>query len=317
MVATGRIALASATTTALALRTSSAAVTGVMSAATGLFRTCLALDDWTHFLDLARTWPTRRGTQRITRAPQVITATDVCFTYPGNDRPALDHVTLTVRQGQLVALIGENGSGKTTLAKLLTGLFPADSGHVTWDAHDLADTDLDSALDHLALVPQDYTRWPLSARENITQGLHQPGGDATVQAAAEAAGADTTIASLPHGLDTSLARSWWGGHDLSGGHWQRLAVARGFYRDAPVLVLDEPTAAMDARAEHLVFTRLRALSAGRTTICTTHRLANARLADLIIVLERGRLVQQGTWDELAHSPGPFHELLKLQEDDVA
>lgn len=135
-----------------------------------------------------------------------------------------------------------------------------------------------------------------------------------MHAAAAAAGADTVIAALPHGLDTSLARSWWGGHDLSGGQWQRIAVARAFHRDAPVLVLDEPTAAMDARAEHRIYTRLKALAAGRATIFVSHRLANTRVADRIIVLDRGRIAEQGTFDDLLTASGAFAEMYKLQEN---
>jgi ABC-type sugar transport system ATPase subunit len=172
----------------------------------------------------------------------------------------------------------------------------------------------------VALVPQDYTRWPLAARENITLG--QPGveGDSAVHAAAEAAGADTVIAALPHGLDTSLARSWWGGHDLSGGQWQRIAVARAFHRDAPVLVMDEPTAALDARAEHRIYMRLRALAEGRATVFVTHRLANTRLTDRIIVLDQGRISGMGTYEELIDQARGFFEMLKsyvLCDDLVA
>ncbi|MFE4973514.1 ATP-binding cassette domain-containing protein [Kitasatospora sp. NPDC056651] len=312
LAATGRTDPAAATAAALALRTASAASAGLLAAGAGLFRTCLALDDWTGFLRLAGSWANRRGTARIATAPKAITATGVRFTYPGTGRPALDGIDLTLCHGQMVALIGENGSGKTTLAKLLTGLYLPTSGTVAWDGQDLAETDPACVFDRVAVVPQDYTRWPLAARENITLGRRST--DAQVLAAAEAAGAAEVIERLPHGLDTSLARSWWGGHNLSGGGWQRLAVARAFHRDAPVLVLDEPTAAMDARAEHAVFTRLRDLAAGRTALVVTHRLASARMADRIIVLRHGRVVQDGSWEELSTAPGLFNDLLKLQQD---
>ncbi|MFF8769105.1 ATP-binding cassette domain-containing protein [Kitasatospora sp. NPDC015120] len=312
LATTGRTNPGAAGAAALALRTASAATAATLAAGAGLFRTCLSLDDWTSFLGIADRWANQRGTTPITGAPAVITATGLTFTYPGTERPALDGITLTLRRGEVVALIGENGSGKSTLAKLLTGLYLPTAGAVAWDSQDLADTDPVSVFERVAVVPQDYTRWPLAARENITLGLPAP--DAKVLAAAEAAGADEVLARLPHGLDTSLARSWWGGHDLSGGQWQRIAVARGFLRDAPVLVLDEPTSAMDARAEHHVLTRLRALAAGRTTLFVTHRLVSARLADRIIVLQHGRVAQDGTWDELSTVPGLFHDLLKLQDD---
>ncbi|MFB7955841.1 ABC transporter ATP-binding protein [Streptomyces sp. NPDC056045] len=315
LVATGRMELAVAGTAALAVRTSGAALATTVRAGARLFRTSLSLDDWARFLAVAKPWTTRRGTAAVAEdGPQVITAEDVSFTYPGAGTPALDGIDLDLKRGEVIALVGENGAGKSTLARILTGLFLPTSGSVRWDGVDLADADPAGVLAQVALVPQDYTRWPLAVRENITLGQPRPEGDTAVRAAAEAAGADSIIAALPHGLDTSLARSWWGGHDLSGGQWQRIAVARAFHRDAPVLVMDEPTAALDARAEHRIYTRLKALAAGRATVFITHRLANTRLADRIIVLDQGRISETGTYDELIEQAGGFFEMLKLQED---
>lgn len=315
LVAFGRMELAAAGTAALAVRTSGAALATTVRAGARLFRTSLSLDDWARFLTVAKPWTCRRGTAPVAEdGPQIITATNVSFTYPGADQPALDSISLDLKRGEVIALVGENGAGKTTLAKVLTGLFLPTTGSVRWDGVNLADADPAGVLSKVALVPQDYTRWPLAARENITLGQLRPEGDAAVHAAAEAAGADTVIASLPNGLDTSLARSWWGGHDLSGGQWQRIAVARAFHRDAPVLVMDEPTAALDARAEHRIYTRLKALAAGRATVFITHRLANTRLADRIIVLDQGRISEMGTYEELVDQAGGFFEMLKLQED---
>ncbi|WOI60889.1 ABC transporter ATP-binding protein [Streptomyces fradiae] len=234
LVATGGMELAVAGTAALAVRTSGAALATTVRAGARLFRTSLSLDDWARFLTVAKPWTTRRGTAAVAEdGPQVITAQGVSFTYPGADAPSLDGIDLDLKRGEVIALVGENGAGKSTLARILTGLFLPTSGSVRWDGVDLADADPAGVLAKVALVPQDYTRWPLAARENITLGQPRPEGDTAVHAAAEAAGADSVIAALPHGLDTSLARSWWGGHDLSGGQWQRIAVARAFHRDAP------------------------------------------------------------------------------------
>ncbi|MER8233650.1 ATP-binding cassette domain-containing protein [Streptomyces sp. NPDC094049] len=316
LVATGRIELAAAGAAALALRTASAALGTTVRAGAGLFRTSLALGDWHRFLAVAGPWTARRGTARIPQTgPEVISVNDASFTYPGADRPALTGIDLDLKRGEVIALVGENGSGKTTLAKLLTGLYLPTTGNVHWDGIDLAHADPATVYPHIGLVPQDYTRWPLDARANIHLGQPRPEGDTAIHAAAEASGADTVIAQLPDGLDTSLARSWWGGHDLSGGQWQRLAIARAFHRDAPVLVMDEPTAALDARAEHRIFTRLKNLAAGRATLFITHRLANARLADRIVVLHAGNVIETGTYDELTR-PGAnsaFNEMLELQE----
>ncbi|AGP53782.1 ATP-binding cassette domain-containing protein [Streptomyces rapamycinicus] len=317
LVATGRMELAVAGTATLAVRTSGAALATTVKAGARLFRTSLSLDDWARFLAVAKPWTTRRGSTPVAEdGPQVITAADVSFTYPGADTPALEGINLGLKRGEVIALVGENGAGKSTLARILTGLFLPTAGSVRWDGVDLADADPAGVLAKVALVPQDYTRWPLAARENITLGQPRSEGDTAVHAAAEAAGADGVIAALPHGLDTSLARSWWGGHDLSGGQWQRVAVARAFHRDAPVLVMDEPTAALDARAEHRIYTRLRVLAEGRATVFVTHRLANTRLADRIIVLDRGRIAETGTFDELVDrgATSIFFEMLKLQED---
>ncbi|MYV68247.1 ATP-binding cassette domain-containing protein [Streptomyces sp. SID2131] len=316
LVSTDRIELAAAGAAALALRTAASALSTTVRAGAGLFRTSLAVGDWHRFLVLAGPWAARRGAARISEAgPEVISVADAAFTYPGSDRPALNGISLDLKRGEVIALVGENGSGKTTLAKLITGLYLPTTGSVTWDGIDLADADPTSVYPHLGLVPQDYTRWPLDARANIHLGQPRPEGDPAVHAAAEASGADAVIAQLPDGLDTSLARSWWGGHDLSGGQWQRLAIARAFHRDAPVLIMDEPTAALDARAEHRIFTRLKNLAAGRATLFITHRLANARLADCIIVLEGGRIIETGTYDELLQrgSGSAFYEMLQLQE----
>ncbi|MEV3871962.1 ATP-binding cassette domain-containing protein [Streptomyces sp. NPDC049906] len=317
LVATGGMELTVAGTAALAVRTSCSALVATVRAGARLFRTSLSLDDWTRFLAVAEPWTTRRGTAAVAEeGPQVITARDVSFTYPSADRPALDGIDLDLKRGEVIALVGENGAGKSTLARLLTGLFLPTSGSVQWDGVDLADANPAGVLAHVALVPQECTRWPLTARENITLGQPRPEGDGAVHASAEAAGAHSVIAALPHGLDTSLARSWWGGHDLSGGQWQRLAVARAFHRDSPVLVMDEPTAALDARAEHRVYTRLKHLAAGRTTVFITHRLANTRLADRIIVLDQGRVAEMGTFDELTSrgASSIFFEMLRLQQD---
>ncbi|MCC3767662.1 ATP-binding cassette domain-containing protein [Streptomyces sp. UNOC14_S4] len=314
LAAIGRVDPSAAGAAAIGMRTCGAALAAAVTAGATTFRLSLLLDDWTRFLDIAQHWASRRGSTPLPAdGPHIVSAEAASFSYPGAERPALEGVTLAISRGEVVALVGENGSGKTTLAKLLTGLFLPTSGTVAWDGIDLADADPSAVMGNVSLVPQDYTRWPLAARENITLGQPQDNGDAAVHAAAQAAGADTVIAELPDGLDTSLARSWWGGHDLSGGQWQRIAIARAFHRDAPVLVMDEPTAALDARAEHRVLSRLRDLADGRAALFITHRLANTRLADRIIVLDQGRIVEAGTFDELIDLGGLFFELYKLQE----
>ncbi|MER6917031.1 ABC transporter ATP-binding protein [Streptomyces sp. NPDC000594] len=311
----GHMSVAAAATTVLAVRTANSALTGSVRASASLFTTGLYVSDWAAFVDTAPAWAMNRGTLPAPpHGPDVIEARGLTFTYPRATTPAVDTVDLTIRRGEVIALVGENGSGKSTLARLLTGLILPTHGTVTWDGHPTTDLDPNSLWQTIALVPQDYTRWSLTARQNITLGQPHPHGDPAVHEAARNAGADTVLAQLPDGLDTSLARSWWGGHDLSGGQWQRLAVARGFHKDAPVVVMDEPTSALDARAEHQLFTRLRTLAHGRAaTLFITHRLANAAVADRVIVLHNGQITETGTYGQLLAAGGRFAELKHLQD----
>ncbi|MEU6404868.1 ABC transporter ATP-binding protein [Streptomyces sp. NPDC046985] len=312
--ASGRLDAAAAATALIALRTASASLTMLTRAVSRVFRTGLYLEDWAAFLDEADRHRACRGTRTLPAdGPGVISARDLTFCYPGSDQPAVDHVDLDLKRGEIVAVVGENGSGKTTLVHLLTGLYLPTGGDVTWDGVSVADASAASVWRRVAMTPQEYTRWPLTARENITLGTPRDNGDDAVHDAARASGADRVLAALPDGLDTSLARSWWGGHDLSGGQWQRIALARSFHADAAVHILDEPTAALDARAERQVFDTFRELAGGRTALFITHRLANARMADRILVMKNGRIAEEGTYQELLVSGGLFAECHRLQE----
>jgi ATP-binding cassette, subfamily B, bacterial len=233
---------------------------------------------------------------------------------------ALDGVDLTLYPGEVHALAGENGSGKSTLAKLVTGLYLPENGTVRWDGVDTAAVDQRALHARVAVVMQDPLRWPMTAENNIRIGrLERPDPDGAVLADATArSGADAVLATLPDGPATVLSNAFQSGRDLSGGQWQRISVARGLYRDAPLVVADEPTAAMDARAEHAVFAALRGLGGGdRITVLVTHRLANVRHADQIVVLERGRVIERGTHGELMARGGTYHELFALQAEAYA
>ncbi|MGW4890235.1 ABC transporter ATP-binding protein [Streptomyces murinus] len=299
LVSTGHIPLAAAGTAVIAVQTNRILLNGLVTGINTTYKTGLYLGDWASFLtDAERRTRLPATPVPVPADPSVIRADNITFTYPGSALPALENVSVTIRRGEVLAIVGANGSGKSTLAKLLAGLYTPTHGTVTWDQVDLAATDPEQVWSHLAMLPQDIARWQVTARENITLGQGS-GDDQAVLTAAKASGADDVIARLPDGLDTNLAPSHWGGRDLSGGQWQRLAGARAFYRaDAPVLICDEPTSALDPRTEEAVYDRIRALSTGRTVVLITHRLGSTRAADRIIVLDGGHLLEEGTHESL-------------------
>jgi ATP-binding cassette subfamily B protein/ATP-binding cassette subfamily C protein len=215
-----------------------------------------------------------------------------------------------IRRGEVVALVGENGSGKTTLAKILAGLYRPDSGTVCWDQTAIGDVDAESLRERIAVIAQDHANWPLTVRHNIAMG--RDADPAALARAAVASGADTVIEKLPRGYDTLLDRHFKNGAELSGGQWQRIAAARGFYRSAPLLIMDEPTAALDARAEYALFSSIRGHAAGRSVLLITHRLASVKHADRIYVLRDSQVIEQGEHADLLALGGQYAELYTLQ-----
>ena len=246
-------------------------------------------------------------------SPGPIEAQGVTFSYPGSARVALRGVSLRIQPGEVVALVGANGSGKTTLAKLLAGLYLPSEGRVRWDGRDTRDVDRRELLAHTAVVFQDFIQYALSAGDNIALGRHERAGDtAAIVQAAERAGADNDIAGLPEGYETLLGPAFIDGTDLSTGQWQRVALARTFFRDAPLVILDEPTAALDAKAEHELFARIGELFADRSVLLISHRFSTVRSADRIYVLDKGCLVESGTHEQLIAAGGTYAELFSLQ-----
>jgi ATP-binding cassette subfamily B protein len=238
---------------------------------------------------------------------------DVGFRYPGAERWAVRHLTFTLQAGETVALVGENGAGKTTLVKLLARLYEPDEGRILLDGHDLRAYDLDVLRANIGIIFQDFVRYHLTAAENIAVGRIEAAGDqARIVAAAERSMAHEVIRRFPAGYDQMIGKRFRTGVELSGGEWQKVALARAYMRDAQLLILDEPTAALDARAEFEVFVRFKELTHGKTAVLISHRFSSVRMADRILVLADGQLEAMGTHAELMHQRGRYAELFELQ-----
>ncbi|MGW1890608.1 ATP-binding cassette domain-containing protein [Streptomyces sp. NPDC002004] len=314
LAVTGRIELAIAATAVVAVQTTLAALSQVVVNGAAVFHTSLYLSDMQAFLDDAAARAPKRGDLTISGPVEEIRLDEVVYQYPGKDKPAVDGVSLALRRGQILAIVGVNGSGKSTLTRLLTGIYLPDKGTVTWNGQDLGATEPASAWQRTGLVPQIFAQWPLRVRENITLGQPRTHDDEPVWEAVDAVGMREAVDDLPAGLDTLLAREVFGGAELSGGQWQRLACSRALYRRPALLILDEPTSQMDPRGEHGVFEQIKTIAAGRITVVVTHRLENTKIADHIVVMEHGRITEQGAYDDLVHAGGTFAELLQLSQD---
>ncbi len=237
----------------------------------------------------------------------------VSFSYPDTERPVLHDLTITIRPGEHVAFVGENGAGKTTLVKLLCRFYDPTSGRISIDGIDLREFALADLRRAVSVTFQDFVRYQLTARENITLGrLSGESGPEEILAAAAKSGADRIIEALPKGYETMLGRWFEDGVELSLGEWQKVALARAFFREAPIVALDEPTSALDPRAEQEVFRAFHELTRGRTAILISHRLSTVRLADCIYFLSDGRIVESGTHEALLRKHGFYAELFETQ-----
>jgi len=274
----------------------------------------LYLDDLFSFYDIEPEIASKPDAIAVPRPiARGFTFENVGFRYPDAERWALRHLDFELHAGEILALVGENGAGKTTLVKLLARLYDPDEGRILLDGRDLRDYDLDDLRANVGVIFQDFVRYHLTAGENIGVGQIDAMYDQErIRDAARRSMADQVIDALPNGYDQLVGRRFKTGVDLSGGQWQKIAIARAYMRDAQVMILDEPTAALDARAEFEVFQRFRDLSNGKTAVLISHRFSSVRMADRILVMDQGRLEASGTHAQLLVQGGRYAELFELQ-----
>ena len=286
----------------------------VLLSLTQVFEQSLYLDDLFSFLALE---PTVRSAPDARPVPvpirQGFVFENVGFRYPGSDAWAVRHLDFTLEPGERIALVGENGAGKTTLAKLLVRLYDPTEGRILLDGVDLRQYDITSLRQNVGVIFQDFVRYDLIMRENIAVGnIERLSDEPRLHGAAQRSLADSVVGRLAGRYDQMLGRRFDGGVELSGGEWQKVALARAYMRDAQLLILDEPTAALDARAEYQVFLRFSELTAGKMAVLISHRFSTVRMADRILVLRAGELAEQGTHEELVARGGLYAELFQLQ-----
>ncbi len=308
-----RLPLAEAGTAAGAVLLLGERLMSSVSSAGMLYESARFLEDFTSFIALEPAIKARRPAGNPPNGFTRLRAENLSFTYPSADRPALQDVSLEIGAGEIVALVGPNGSGKTTLAKLLCRLYLPQHGHILWDGTETAAVDPERLRDQVAVIFQDFQHYALPARDNIGLGRHQRIADLeAITAAADHAGAHAFLAALPAGYATVLGPEFSGGNDLSIGQWQRIALARSFFRNAPFIILDEPTAALDAHAEHDLFQAIRTLCHGRSVLLISHRFSSVRTADRIYVLQDGHVLEHGRHDQLMAAAGLYADLFTLQ-----
>jgi ATP-binding cassette subfamily B protein len=297
-----------------AIQQASSNIQQIFSTLAGIADQALFLTDLLAFFEMQ---PTIRSKPNSLPAPRPILRgfqfRDVSFRYPGSSRLVLDRLNFQLRPGERVALIGENGQGKTTIVKLITRLYDPTEGQILLDGVDLRNYDLEDLYGEIGVIFQDFMRYEMTARENIAVGrIEDIDRIDLIKSAARKSLADAVIARLPSEYEQVLGRRFETGVDLSGGEWQKVALARAYLRDAQLLILDEPTAALDARSEFEVFQRFAELTAGKMALFISHRFSTVRMADRIVVLESGRIAEEGSHDELASLGGRYKEMFELQ-----
>ncbi|GAA5701645.1 ABC transporter ATP-binding protein [Streptomyces avermitilis] len=324
LVMSGHMSLAVAGTAVIAVRSGSASLGALVMNINTLHEESLYVRDHGRFLTEAAQRAIPETGDPVPTQVEQVALDQVTYRYPDREAPALDRVTLTLPMGSVTAVVGENGSGKSTLMKILSGLLLPQEGTVRWGDVDIAGLERSQVFDRVALLTQDFQRWPVTAAMNIRIG--RPDHDASsehLQASVDYAGADSVIAKLPEGLQSLLARVFRGAIELSGGEWQKVGLARTHWRSSTsqadnVLIVDEPTSALDPEAEIEAFDRIRRLAApNRAVVLVTHRMSGVRYADRVYVLHQGRLAEHGSHDELMAAQGRYAAMFEAQAAQYA
>jgi len=280
-----------------------------------LYDTLLYMEKFFNFLSLKPIVNSGTKEMNLNDSDYEITFHNVSFKYPKTDRYSLSNINLNIKRGEKIALVGENGAGKTTLIKLLTRFYDPTEGTIHINGVNISSYDINLLRDNISVVFQDFSKFNLTLRENIAIGdLTKIDREAEIWKAIKNSNLNQVLDKLPNKLEQMLGKIFNGGTELSGGEWQKVALARAFLRDSPIVILDEPTASLDPRSEHEVFQSFIKLSKDKTVFLITHRLSSVKMADKIVVLKDGKIVEVGSHSELIKKQGYYFELYKLQAE---
>lgn len=309
----GKLTLGQMAMFLLAFRQGMTYIKDLFSSIAGLYEDGLFIGDTFEFLDLKENVTALSQVKIPSGLESELLVEDLSFTYPGNQQPTINGVSFTIRKGEIVALVGPNGAGKSTLVRLLTRLYDPSSGTVRWDGNDIRKMDPEEYRKLFSVVFQDFMLYNLTAGENIRMGnIGNNESSGKIQEAASSAGVHDLLTSLPKGYDTPVGNLFDDSRELSWGEWQKIALARALFREAPVLILDEPSSSLDADTEYEIFSRFREILKGKTSFLITHRFTNVTLADRIIVLDRGKVIETGTHQELMKNTGMYYNMFTKQ-----